>query len=456
MLHAEDADTICAVATPAGRGGVSIIRVSGSSAHEYCRILAGLVPDPGCFNTVTFRSRSGEQLDKGLVLAFCNPHSFTGEDVCEFHTHGSPVVTDRILEELVALGARLARPGEFSERAFRNDRIDLVQAEAIADLINSASNRAAQMALRSLAGEFSIQVHKLVEDLTRLRVYVEASLDFPDEEVEFLEQGRVIERTTALKDALAALRCRAHQGQVLQEGLKVVIAGEPNAGKSTLLNKLSGTDKAIVTDIPGTTRDILEASILINGVPVHLLDTAGLRLTNDPVESEGIRRAWHAVEEADRILFMIDVSNLVSLTETGSSWTRLMGSPHLKSKTSLVVSKIDKKPGHDHFALEPGVAVLEVSAITGDGISQLQTHLLDCAGVASLAEDGFIARRRHITALDLAQEELSKGLVHALESESELLAEQLRRSQNALGEITGKLSSDDLLGEIFSNFCIGK
>jgi tRNA modification GTPase len=432
MLQA-DADTICAVATPAGRGGVSIIRVSGTLAHTFCVALTGTLPSPGTYRYVSFKNSAGEVLDNGLSLAFHNPHSFTGEDVCEFQTHGSPVVTDSILEELVKLGARLARPGEFSERAFRNDRIDLVQAEAIADLINSASGRAAQMALRSLAGEFSRRVYELVSELTSLRVYVEASLDFPDEEVEFLEQGKIHERTTALRNDIADLRGRAHQGQVIQEGLRVVIAGEPNAGKSTLLNRLSGSDKAIVTDIPGTTRDILEASILIDGVPVHLFDTAGLRLTDDPVESEGIRRAWGAVEEADRILYLVDSSRADSLDGPGHSWQQLVTNPKLKAKVTLVFTKTDK-----------------TDADTG------QVHVLELAGISSSSEDGFIARRRHITAIDQALDALERALQYARSAESDLLAEQLRIAQDSLGEITGKVSSDDLLSHIFSSFCIGK
>jgi tRNA modification GTPase len=455
MLHV-DADTICAVATPAGRGGVSIIRVSGSLALACCTKLAGESPPAGSHRLVTFRSSTGEVLDKGLVLVFHRPHSFTGEDVCEFHTHGSPVVTDRILGELVTLGARIARPGEFSERAFRNDRIDLVQAEAIADLINSASGRAAQMALRSMAGEFSAQVHRLVAELTNLRVYVEASLDFPDEEVEFLAQGKVVERTSALGTDLTSLRAKAHQGQVLQEGLNVVIAGEPNAGKSTLLNRLTGTDKAIVTDIPGTTRDILEARILIEGVPVHLLDTAGLRLTNDPVESEGIRRAWQAVEQADRILFLVDSSKIGFYGEPDHSLQQLLDNLQLRDKTTLVISKTDKPNVSVNLFSDIGLPTIAVSAMTGDGIVVLQSHLLECAGITASSEDGFIARRRHITALDQALKSMSHALRHAHEGDSELLAEQLRLAQDALGEITGKVSSDDLLGHIFSSFCIGK
>ena len=455
MLH-NDADTICAVATPTGRGGVSIIRVSGSLAHTICKTITGQVSPPRSWISVSFRNSSGTLIDRGLLLAFVAPHSFTGEDVCELHTHGSPVVTDQLLDELVQLGARLARPGEFSERAFRNDKIDLVQAEAIADLINSSSVRAAQMAVRSLQGEFSARIHSVVAELTNLRIFVEAALDFPDEEVEFIEQGRIMARMLDLIDSLQTLRAKAHQGQILQEGLKVVIAGEPNAGKSTLLNRLSGTNRAIVTDIPGTTRDLLEANILIEGVPVHLIDTAGLRLTDDPVESEGIRRAWQAVEDADRILFVTDFSVVPQLEKDIASWQQISTNTDLKSKTTLVINKIDKTTVSTLEDSAFGVPTLLISALTGDGLSALEKHLLECAGVSISSEDGFIARRRHLSALDQGLANLCAGKVHADAGESELLAEQLRMAQEALGQITGRVTSDELLGLIFSSFCIGK
>ena len=455
MLH-NDADTICAVATPTGRGGISIIRVSGRQAHTICKTITGQVSPPGSWISVSFRNSSGTVIDRGLLLAFFAPHSFTGEDVCELHTHGSPVVTDQILDELVQLGARLARPGEFSERAFRNDKIDLVQAEAIADLINSSSVRAAQMAVRSLQGEFSARIHSVVAELTNLRIFVEAALDFPDEEVEFIEQGRIMERMLNLIDSLKTLRAKAHQGQILQEGLKVVIAGEPNAGKSTLLNRLSGTNRAIVTDIPGTTRDLLEANILIEGVPVHLIDTAGLRLTDDPVESEGIRRAWQAVEDADRILFVTDFSVVPQLEKDIASWQQISTNTDLKSKTTLIINKIDKTSVSTLQDSAFGVPTLLISALTGDGLSALEKHLLECAGISISSEDGFIARRRHLSALDQGLANLCAGKVHADTGESELLAEQLRLAQEALGQITGRVTSDELLGLIFSSFCIGK
>lgn len=444
-------DTICAVATPAGRGGVSMVRVSGPDAHSLCFTLCGALPGPGQAKLASFRDDEGELIDQGLVLSFQAPRSFTGEDVVELHCHGSPVVTDLLLRRLTALGARLARPGEFSERAFLNDKLDLAQAEAIADLINSASAAAARFALRSLQGEFSRLIDTLVEHLTLLRVYVEAALDFPEEEVDFLSEGGVATKLDTLLQELDAVRQQARQGALVREGIKVAIAGEPNAGKSTLLNALSGEDTAIVTDVPGTTRDILRQSIDLDGMPVHVLDTAGLRDSSDPVEQEGIRRARQAFVDADLILFVADARQHAELA-THELW-QSMQAQH-GHKLLLVLNKMDLL--HDTSAIKQAGAIV-ISARKNEGMDTLRTRLKQVSGFVTTDEGGFIARRRHLDALDKARQHLERARSQlAATRAGELVAEDLRLGQDALGEITGKVSSDALLGRIFSSFCIGK
>lgn len=446
-------DTICAVATPAGRGGISVIRISGPESAHFCTALCGSTPAPNVVRMARLRDAAGQVIDEGLVVYFAAPHSFTGEDVVELQTHGSPVVTDLLLQVLMAMGARLARPGEFSERAFLNDKIDLAQAEAIADLINSVSAAAARFAVRSLQGEFSRLVDQLVEELVLLRVYIEASLDFPEEEVDFLTEGAVGERLVHIAHKLGNVRLQARQGALIREGIKVAIVGEPNAGKSTLLNALSGEDAAIVTDIPGTTRDILRVSIDIDGLPVHILDTAGLRVSDDPVEQEGIRRARKAMDDADLILLVIDARAGGKLTDDPNCQDIL---ERYQSRVLLVLNKTDLLAANQQVPA-PVMPALMISAKTQKGLSALRERIRQAAGFTAQEEGGFIARRRHIEALDLAQQHLqSASAVLEASHAGELVAEELRQAQQALGEITGRVSSDALLGRIFSSFCIGK
>jgi tRNA modification GTPase len=449
-------ETICAVATPAGRGGVSVIRISGPSSFAFCHSITGKTPVPNTMLKAGIRDADGELIDEGLAVCFKAPHSFTGEDVCELHTHGSPIVTKLVLERLVSLGARLARPGEFSERAFLGGKIDLAQAEAIADLINSSSNTAARFAIRSLQGEFSRRIHALVDTLTNLRVYLEAALDFPEEEVDFLAEGDIAGRVDTLLADLESILRNARQGALVREGIQVAIVGEPNVGKSTLLNSLTGEDAAIVTDIPGTTRDILRQSIDLGGLPVHLLDTAGLRNSTDVVEQEGIRRARKAIEDADVILFMIDNRHALTLPSL-PIWQELAGNPRYRSRLLPVLNKIDLQQKVPAAESIEGLQGLAISALSHAGIDLLKSRLKELAGFSTEAEGGFLARQRHILALESARHSLQQGqsLLNG-SAAAELLAEELKQAQHALGEITGKVSSDTLLGLIFSSFCIGK
>lgn len=447
-------DTICALATPAGKGGVSVIRVSGNNALLLCEILTGLLPTPRQAVLGSFRASGGELIDNGLVLYFKGPHSFTGEDVCEFQCHGSPMVVDQMLTILVAHGARLARPGEFSERAFLNDKLDLTQAEAIADLIDSASITAARHAIRSLQGDFSLLIRQLVTRLIALRVYVEAAMDFADEEIDFLETGNVRSRLVDLMATLQKIQLQAKQGTLLREGLKVVIAGAPNAGKSTLLNALCGRDIAIVNSIAGTTRDLLQNEISIDGIPVHITDTAGLRESSDPVEAEGIRRARAAIIDADLVLLLIDIQQ-AQLATVDPLWHEFK--TLAAGKLTVVLNKADLCNLEPLVDTVEGFASIRLSAHTKAGLDLLRDHIKRCAGVNPAEDGGFIARRRHLIALDEANQALQQAL-HCLEylRASELVAEELRKAQQALDEITGKFTSDDLLGAIFSSFCIGK
>ncbi len=443
--------TIAALATPPGRGGVGIVRVSGPAVVKIAEALLGRLPRPRMAEYLPFLDEQGEVLDTGLALYFPHPHSFTGEDVLELHGHGGPVVMDLLLGRCLALGARAARPGEFSERAYLNDKMDLVQAEAVADLIDSASTQAARLAVRSLQGAFSRRVHELVAALVELRVYVESAIDFPEEEIDFLGDGAVAERLAAVQQRLADTQAQARQGNLLREGIRVVIAGRPNAGKSTLLNALSGRESAIVTDIPGTTRDVLREHISIDGLPLHIIDTAGLRESTDAVEQEGVRRAWAEIESADHILLLHsadsddDDSELhARLAAAGPPLTRLW-------------TKIDLSGTPPHRRETPQGVELWLSAQTGAGLDDLRQHLKACAGYQPGGEGQFMARRRHLDALARASDHLSRGSRQLLDAAAgELLAEELRQAQQALGEITGEFSSDDLLGEIFSSFCIGK
>lgn len=451
----QPADTICAVATPAGRGGVGVIRVSGNKCAELCQRIAGFKPEPRRVQLAEFRGKDGVVTDNGLSLFFRAPHSFTGEDVWELQTHGSPVVLDQLLATLTSFGCRLARPGEFSERAFLNDKLDLAQAEAIADLIDSRSHAAARNAMRSLQGEFSRLIDALVDEITQLRIYVEAAIDFPDEEVDFLSGSDVAARLDALRARLTSVQQQARQGVLLREGLRIVIAGEPNAGKSTLLNALAGTEAAIVMDVPGTTRDVLRHEISIDGVPLHIVDTAGLRNSDDPVEQEGIRRARAAIADADRVLLVVDVRKRAELA-SHPIWQELHADPVIAAKLSLVFNKADLAGLDAAIENDQGCVAILLSARLGSGLDLLRRHILDCAGYEAQEEGGFLARRRHLDAIQRADDALAASQTQLQHRAGELLAEELRRAQEALGEITGVVTADDLLGRIFGSFCIGK
>lgn len=448
-------DTIAALATPPGRGGVGIIRVSGPASRDIATAMLGHCPAPRHAYHGEFKG-ADSSIDEGIALLFPDPHSFTGEDVLELHGHGGPVIMDMLLERCVQLGARLARPGEFSERAFLNDKLDLAQAEAIADLIDATSRSAAENAVRSLQGEFSNRVSALVQRLIELRVYVEAAIDFPEEEIDFLADGHVASLLDNVYQELIEVRAAAGQGALMREGMSVVIAGRPNAGKSSLLNALTEQDTAIVTDIAGTTRDVLREHIHIDGMPLHVIDTAGLRDTPDAVEKIGVARAWAEIERADRVLLLVDAST-TEATDPMAIWPEFVARLPDQQRLTLVRNKIDtsaEQPGIDLSTTPP---TLRLSAKTGRGVDNLKTHLKDIMGFSANTEGRFSARRRHLDALDRAMHALETGRVQ-LEGNGagELLAEDLRDAQQALGEITGEFSADDLLGEIFGSFCIGK
>lgn len=445
-------DTIAAIATPPGRGGVGIIRVSGPKATEIAATVLGDCPAPRDARYLAFKDANSTVLDQGIALFFKSPNSFTGEDVLELQGHGGPVVLDMLLSRVVALGARLAQPGEFSERAFLNDKLDLAQAEAIADLIDSSSVEAARSALRSLQGEFSQRIHALVDAMIKLRIYVEAAIDFPEEEIDFLADSAITDQLTSIITELNKILAEAQQGCLLREGMNVVIAGQPNAGKSSLLNKLAQRELAIVTDIAGTTRDTLRQEISIDGLPVHIIDTAGLRESTDTVEQIGIQRAWSEIEQADRILLLINDANGI----TAADQTIIDKLPHNIAVT-VVRNKIDVS--HQQAGVSNGSLGKEIalSAKTGDGLELLTQHLKECVGYQTAGEGSFMARRRHVDALQRSLELVLHGQQELeLHQAGELLAEDLRLGQEALNEITGEFSSDDLLGKIFSSFCIGK
>ncbi|MFY0663584.1 MAG: tRNA uridine-5-carboxymethylaminomethyl(34) synthesis GTPase MnmE [Natronospirillum sp.] len=448
-------DTICAIATPPGRGGVGIIRVSGPLATTIASAVVQRPLTPRYAHYGPFYDASGAVLDEGIALFFPNPHSFTGEDVLELQGHGGPVILDLLLQAVVQAGARLARPGEFSERAFLNDKLDLAQAEAIADLIEASSVQAARSAVRSLQGDFSREVSRLVEDCIQLRIYVEAAIDFPEEEIDFLSDGHVATQLSELRTSLKETQASAQRGTLLQEGMTVVIAGRPNAGKSSLLNALSGSDSAIVTDIAGTTRDILRESIQIDGLPLHIIDTAGLRDTDDQVEKIGIERAWMQIDKADLVLLMID-SRAESNAEALADQAELLQRIRQQVPVLLVRNKCDLS-GETPGLTKGDQDVITLSAREHQGIDTLRTYLKQTMGYEHTIEGGFIARRRHLDALNRAAQALdaADAQLHGAAA-GELVAEDLRVAQYALNEITGEFSSDDLLGRIFSSFCIGK
>ena len=449
---ANNTDTIAAVATPPGRGGIGIVRISGPRAAAIAEALLGGVPAPRRAAYRTFCAADGTAIDVGVALYFPAPHSYTGEDALELQGHGGPAVMDMLLNRVIALGARLARPGEFTERAFLNDKLDLAQAEAVADVIDSDSEQAARAAMRSLQGEFSARARALVEALIELRTRVEAMLDFPDEEIDVPVNEAPGARLRDILAAVAALQAGARQGALLREGVHVVIAGRPNVGKSSLLNRLAGRAAAIVTDVPGTTRDVLREQIQIDGLPLHVIDTAGLRDSADRVEQEGVSRAWDEIARADRILLVIDDTAGLGEADRAILARLPPGRP-----LTVVRNKIDVSGRAPGIARGEDQAQVAVSALTGAGLDQLIAHLKACAGYQSAGEGVFMARRRHLEALSRARAHLENGQrVLREQRAAELLAEDLRRAQNALAEITGEFTSEDLLERIFSSFCIGK
>ncbi len=443
-------ETVCAIATPPGQGGVGIVRVSGPLASRLAESVAGPLPAPRIAAFRSFRDQDDVVLDEGLLLWFPAPASFTGEDVVEFQGHGGPVLLDRLLRRLVSLGARLARPGEFSERAFLNGKLDLAQAEAVADLIAASSDAAARAAMQSLSGAFSERVHGLTGALVELRVHVESAIDFPDEEIDFLGDGAIAGKLASVRAELAAVRQAAGQGQVLRDGMTVVIAGRPNAGKSSLLNALAQTDTAIVTEIAGTTRDVLRERIQIDGMPLHVIDTAGLRDSGDVVEQEGIRRAWRAIAEADRLLLVIDDRDGLGTLER-----QVLAERPAETPVTIIRNKVDLSGGAPGPASDDDAVSIRLSATTGAGLDVLRDHLKASMGYHA-GEGSFTARRRHLDALDRADAALGQAAGQLDAGAGELMAEELRQAQQALAEITGEFTSDDLLGAIFSTFCIGK
>ncbi|MFW0928665.1 tRNA uridine-5-carboxymethylaminomethyl(34) synthesis GTPase MnmE [Providencia sp. VP23HZSY-1] len=450
-------DTIVAQATPPGRGGVGILRISGPKAALVAETVLGKLPKPRYADYLPFRDVEGSVLDQGIALYFPGPNSFTGEDVLELQGHGGPVILDLLLRRILTIdGIRIANPGEFSERAFLNDKLDLAQAEAIADLIDASSEQAARSAMNSLQGAFSSHIHQLVEALTHLRIYVEAAIDFPDEEIDFLSDGKIEAKLNEVVADLEQVRSQARQGSLLREGMKVVIAGRPNAGKSSLLNALAGREAAIVTDIAGTTRDVLREHIHIDGMPLHIIDTAGLREASDEVERIGIERAWKEIEQADHVLFMVD-STTTDATEPQEIWPEFMARLPDELPVTVIRNKADMTGEPVEFIDNTRYPLIRLSAREENGIDLLRDHLKEAVGFNSNTEGGFLARSRHLQALNAAAVHIEQGYDQLVNARSgELLAEELRLAQLELSEITGEFTSDDLLGRIFSSFCIGK
>ncbi|MFV0665210.1 tRNA uridine-5-carboxymethylaminomethyl(34) synthesis GTPase MnmE [Denitromonas sp.] len=443
-------DIITAIATAPGRGGVGIVRISGPDLGALATTLGnGQAPPPRHASFCAFHDGDGRLIDEGLLLYFPAPHSFTGEDVIELHGHGGPVVMQLLLDRAQLLGARLAEPGEFTRRAFLNNKLDLAQAEAVADLIEASTIAAARSAVRSLSGAFSEAITKVRDQLIDLRMLVEATLDFPEEEIDFLAAARAMERMAAIAGALTDVLDRAEQGALLRQGLHVVLVGQPNVGKSSLLNQLAGHERAIVTDIAGTTRDALKETIQLAGIPLHIIDTAGLRDTGDTVERIGIERTWKEIADADVIIRLVDA-------RTGSTTEDLAIDARLPAGVARITveNKCDLAGLATQLSENETSTRIRLSAKTGDGIALLRNHLLKLAGWHPHGEDVFLARKRHLTALQRALSHVRDAMARS--DALELMAEELRQAHDALGEITGEFTADDLLGEIFSRFCIGK
>lgn len=448
-----ETDTIAAIATPSGCGGVCIIRISGPEAVSIARSLLGKCPQPRYATYGRFKDNKQQLIDEGLAIYFPAPHSFTGEDVLELHGHGGLVVSDMLLQAALDAGARMAQPGEFSQRAFLNNKLDLVQAEAIAALIDAGSRRAARAALRTLEGEFSAHITSLLDELVSLRVYVESAMDFADEEIELLQSGDIEARLQKLNRRLEQIRQSANRGRVLGEGLQIVIAGRPNAGKSSLMNTLSGRDSAIVTEIPGTTRDVIREQLTIEGIPVHLYDTAGIREAAEVIEQEGIRRAKDSLSKADVVLWVHDDTTEIKQQDYCD---------YREAQLILVKNKIDLTKTSPGLTKQDGQVIIAISLKTQTGVDLLRQQIVRAADVqADSEENEYSARRRHLDALAKAEASLklaSYRLQEQMQNDTggELLAEELRQAQRALNEITGEFTSDDLLGKIFTEFCLGK
>jgi tRNA modification GTPase len=452
-------DTIAAIATATGSGGIGIVRVSGPASQVIAKAVLGNCPVPRYAAYLGFKDANGELIDRGIAIYYAAPHSYTGEDVLELQAHGGPALMHLLLVRCLELGARQAEPGEFTRRAFLNEKLDLAQAEAVADVINASTTEAARSAMRSLSGDFSKLVHQLLDQLINLRMYVEACLDFPEEEIDFITQGRVQEKLSHIEEELKAISNQARQGNLLREGLQVVLVGQPNVGKSSLTNALAGEDIAIVTPIAGTTRDTVKSLIQINGVPLHIIDTAGLRETDDEVEKFGILRTWQTLEKADIALLLVDANNGIGEHEKHviARLPQELNKIWVHNKIDLNLEARNLAESKSHIPRIEIVACemhVYLSAKTGEGLGLLREALLKLAGWQATTEGLFMARARHLTALlevthhlKLSKEKLGQP---------ELLAEELRLAQESLNKITGEFTPDDLLGEIFSRFCIGK
>lgn len=459
--------TICAISTPPGRGSVGIIRVSGPKTSAISMKILGFKPEIRYAHTCQFLNQDQSVIDIGIAIFFEGPNSYTGEDTLELQCHGSLPLLNEILNRLLSLGAVIARPGEFTERSFLNGKMDLAQAEAVADLIEAGTEQQAKSASRTLRGAFSDRIKKMQEQLTKTRINVEAAIDFSDEDLELSSNETILNMVTECLTDLDTVFTKAKQGVIIKEGLRVVIAGYPNSGKSTLLNAISGEDAAIVTEIPGTTRDILNVEVSVRGIPINITDTAGLRETKDPVELEGVRRAQEAIMAADHMLFVVDITTLNNqprnlrdvLTSFSDDFSLKLNS---KKNLTIVVNKLDLIENYGIFAeelqaVDIEIPVIGISARTEEGLDNLREQFLKVSDHLHFTEDNFSARTRHISALEVAKSHLKKAQKLAEESiDLELIAEELRLSQLVMGSITGELTSDDLLGEIFGSFCVGK
>ena len=449
MANTSSTDTIAAIATASGAGGIGVVRVSGQLCKEIAKQIFGHCPAPRHASYLDFKQANGDLIDRGIAIYYQNPHSYTGEDVLELQAHGGTALMQMLLTRCIALGARQAEPGEFTRRAYLNDKIDLAQAEAVADVINATTLEAAKSAVRSLSGEFSNSINLLLQQLVELRMYVEACLDFPEEEIDFITQGKVAEKITANQQTLARIFSKAKQGAILREGIHVVLIGQPNVGKSSLMNALAGEEVAIVTPIAGTTRDAIKSAIQINGVPLHVIDTAGLRETADEVEKIGIARTYRATESADIALILIDTTH--GIGEAEKSILKRLPQEIVKI---WVHNKIDVSQEHTQIFEKMGETHIYLSAKTGEGLDLLKQYLLTQVGYQQNSEGVFMARARHLEALRNVEQHLQYAAMQI--NSAELVAEELRLAQESLGSITGEFTPDDLLGEIFSKFCIGK